>query len=260
MAPMTALRAPRRPGTVPAPKGVWNEGGTILTKVVDDGVDRTAARAQRAEVADSLPRRAQADRIAQMQGRLIKAAIKCLHKVGYSQTTVSLVTQTAGVSRGALTHHYASKVELMVAVVEWVFEDDVRLYRKAAEARSFRAAFDDLSRTMWSILSRPAAIAVTEIMLAARSDPALAKSLRAKQMEIDKQARAKVRHSFEGAGMAMRPDGAAVHRVIVAAVRGLALEAMFMGPSDVEEPLRLLTQMHASLYPDLPQDPGSDPV
>lgn len=195
-------------------------------------------------------RQSQAERNAQTQAKLIEATIECLHRVGYSQTTISLVAKTAGVSRGALTHHHASKIELMVAVVEWVFEDDVRRYNQAMVERSFRAAFDDLIQTMWSILSRPAAIAVTEIMLAARSDHELAQRLRAKQVDIDREATDRVIDAYAKAGVQARPDSAVVHKVIVAAVRGLALESMFMGQaSQLKEALGLLAQMHASLYP-----------
>jgi AcrR family transcriptional regulator len=199
-------------------------------------------------------RQSQAERNAQTQAKLIVATIDCLHRLGYSQTTIGLVAETAGVSRGALTHHHASKIELMVAVVEWVFEDDVRRYNQAMVERSFRAAFDDLIQTMWSILSRPAAIAVTEIMLAARSDPALAQRLRAKQIDIDREATDRVIDAYAQAGIQARPDSAVVHKVIVAAVRGLALEAMFMGPdSRLKDALGLLAQMHASLYPQITQ-------
>lgn len=207
--------------------------------------------AKSVRTAASRARQSQAERNAQTQGKLIAATISCLHGRGYSQTTIGMVAQTAGVSRGALTHHYASKVELMVAVVEWVFEDDVRRYNRAMVSRSFREAFDDLIETMWSILSRPAAIAVTEIMLAARSDQDLAARLRAKQIDIDREATARVIDAYDLAGVKARPDSAVVHKVIVAAVRGLALESMFMGQaSQLKEALALLAQMHASLYPE----------
>jgi AcrR family transcriptional regulator len=197
-------------------------------------------------------RRSQAERNAQTQAKLLAATIDCLHELGYSQTTIGLVTTRAGVSRGALSHHYPSKVELMVAVVEWVFEDDVRRYNRAMVESSFRKAFDDLIQTMWSILSRPAAIAVTEIMLAARSDMALAQRLRAKQIDIDREATDRVIDAYDQAGIAVRPDSAVVHKVIVAALRGLALEATFMRQdSQLKDALVLLAQMHASLYPEL---------
>lgn len=193
----------------------------------------------------------QAERSAGTQTRLIDAAIICLHRSGYSATTVTMVADEAGVSRGAMTHQYPAKTDLMVAVVEAVFLADVDYYREVA-ARPASQWMPILPTLMWEVLSKPGAIAVTEIMLAARSDAVLAERLRAMQADIDVRAHRWVVEQMASIGMQERPDGDAVHRVFVAAVRGLALEALFRGPdADVKASIDVLTEVLQSLYPKL---------
>ena len=50
------------------------------------------------------PRQTQAERSAAMRARLVDAAIRCLNKHGYSATTVAMVADEAGVSRGGMLH------------------------------------------------------------------------------------------------------------------------------------------------------------
>jgi AcrR family transcriptional regulator len=49
---------------------------------------------------------------------LIRAAIDLIAERGYAATTTNLVADRAGMSRGALQHHFKSRDELIVAVME----------------------------------------------------------------------------------------------------------------------------------------------
>ncbi|MGJ3647852.1 TetR/AcrR family transcriptional regulator [Sphingomonas sp. GlSt437] len=199
-------------------------------------------------------RRPQAERSAGTRARLIEAAITCLHRTGYSATTVSTVAAEAGVSRGAMTHQFPAKTDLMLAVVGHVFNQDIDLYRDATEATDPVRFLLDLPHTMWRVISRPAGIAVIEIMLASRADPDLAAQLRALQSRIDVQAHRWSEDRVRAAGLTPHPDAAAIHELYVAAVRGLAIEATFMDNRDgVERSLRVLSAMMRRLYPDLAQ-------
>src|SRR5277367_6449994 len=79
------------------------------------------------------PRQSQAERSAGTRARLIEGAIACLHRLGYAATTVSIVAQQAGVSRGAMTHQFPAKTDLMLAVVRAVFDRDSADYQRSAE-------------------------------------------------------------------------------------------------------------------------------
>lgn len=119
-------------------------------------------------------RRTQAERTAETRERLLDAAVASLVEVGYGQTSTTAVAQRAGVSRGAQTHHFPTKRELVVAAVEHVFAT-----REAAFRDAFLAlppddrTLDRAVEILWEIISGPAYAAVLELLVAARTDPEL---------------------------------------------------------------------------------------
>jgi AcrR family transcriptional regulator len=201
-------------------------------------------------------RRPQAERTADTQAKLIEAAITCIHRFGYGATTITTVAKEAGLSRGAVTHQFRVKTDLMLAVVRAVFEQDSEHYERSVAALQPVEWLRTLPATMWEVISRPSAIAVMEIMLASRSDPDLADKLRVIQQQIDIQAHEWVLERIQAAKIKERPDGEAVHRVFVAAVRGLALEAVFMqNRAEVEKSIAVLAETLRHLYPGLAREP-----
>lgn len=101
--------------------------------------------------------------------RIVRAVIDCLDAVGYADTTVNLVQETAGISRGALTHHFPSKEAMIVEAVERLLDP----VRDPSRAASTGDVADDLTR-MWSrIVNTKEGRALFEILVAARTRPAL---------------------------------------------------------------------------------------
>lgn len=68
------------------------------------------------------PRRTQAERSLETQDRIVLAAIEVMREHGYAGLRVADVTAAAGVSRGAQTHHFRSKTELVLAMFARIFE------------------------------------------------------------------------------------------------------------------------------------------
>jgi AcrR family transcriptional regulator len=191
-----------------------------------------------------------------MRARLIQAAVICLYRTGYSTTTVSSVADEAGVSRGAMTHQFPAKTDLMLAVVQSVFEEDSEVYNQSIRDMEPARWLLALPQTMWSVMSRPSGIAVMEIMLASRSDPDLAEKLRTLQKRIDKRAHEWSAERVRATGREPVPEAEAIHELYVAAVRGLALEAVFMNNADgVQRSLSVLTDMMRRFYPDIDDKP-----
>ncbi|BDH03225.1 MULTISPECIES: TetR/AcrR family transcriptional regulator [Streptomyces] len=54
--------------------------------------------------------------------RLLEAAVACLAEHGWAGSTVSVVAERAGVSRGAAQHHFPTREDLFTAAVEYVAE------------------------------------------------------------------------------------------------------------------------------------------
>ena len=124
----------------------------------------------------------QADRSRAMRARLLEATVELLVERGFAGTSTTLVSERAGVSRGAQLHHFPTKNDLVVAAVEHLTE------RRGAE---LSAAFAELGvgkdasaedrrtrlRTMLEMLgdhfASPVFTAALELWVAARTDEAL---------------------------------------------------------------------------------------
>lgn len=73
------------------------------------------------------------DRSRATRQRLLEAAIECLADVGWSGSTVAVVAERAGVSRGAAQHHFPTREDLVTSAVEYVTQE--RLAQVRAHAR-----------------------------------------------------------------------------------------------------------------------------
>lgn len=85
------------------------------------------------------PRRTQAQRTDASRRKLIAATIEVMRRRGYSGLTTLEVAEVAGLSRGALLHHFPSRHELVLATMRYM-NDLVRAesQRRAAEAATGR--------------------------------------------------------------------------------------------------------------------------
>ncbi|MFR9790616.1 TetR/AcrR family transcriptional regulator [Streptomyces sp. MB22_4] len=77
------------------------------------------ARGPRAD-RDRLPKQ---DRSRATRQRLLEAAVACLAEHGWAGSTVAVVAERAGVSRGAAQHHFPTREDLFTAAVEYVAEE-----------------------------------------------------------------------------------------------------------------------------------------
>jgi AcrR family transcriptional regulator len=56
------------------------------------------------------------------RARLLDAAITCLARDGWTNATVTVIADEAGISRGALQHHFPTREDLITAALDYVFE------------------------------------------------------------------------------------------------------------------------------------------
>lgn len=103
------------------------------------------------------PRRTQAERSGETRRRILDAALKLIGERGYAGLRTADVAEAAGVSKGAQTHHFPSKDELVVAVVEHLFvrasEQARRRARRAASPdEAIRALLADAQEFFFSEL------------------------------------------------------------------------------------------------------------
>lgn len=117
--------------------------------------------------------RTQQQRREDTRARLLAATIDCLVEHGYAGTTTQRVQDRAGLSRGALLHHFATKEALLVAAVSHVADAQIASVR--AEAAAGRPA--DEVELLHRVMSGPLFLAGLELWQAARTEAGLRTAL-----------------------------------------------------------------------------------
>ncbi len=106
---------------------------------------------------------------------MLDAALMCLAEGGYAGCSLQSVANRAGISRGAMLHHYASKLELMAALVEYAFYRRMADYLDRIRALTEeRRAVDNAGVAIFYEISRTREYAAyLELHVASRTDPEL---------------------------------------------------------------------------------------
>ncbi len=121
----------------------------------------------------------QQEKSAAMRLRICKAAAKRLAANGYHGTSIKQVVENAGVSLGALQHHFPSKDNLVEATAEYLLERSIRWFQRIkTELEKDRSAFAEVMRRSWEDqFMTPDYGALLEILVASRSDASLRKRI-----------------------------------------------------------------------------------
>src|SRR5579859_7683705 len=88
---------------------------------------------------------------------ILEAAIDCLQKHGYGRTTTQLIAEMAGISRGAMLHHYATKQDLIASVIDYTVYKRMEQFLVGIRALKDSARIDEMAgiEISWqSMLSR----------------------------------------------------------------------------------------------------------
>lgn len=121
-------------------------------------------------------RRTQAERRETTRTALLDAAIECLVEEGYASTTTRRIAERAGVSPGALQHHFSSKGELLGETVGHIrakIVSEMFTFAQGLSTRSIRRRHEQLLDRMWGIYRGPLFVALLELAIGARTDPEL---------------------------------------------------------------------------------------
>lgn len=124
----------------------------------------------------------QAAKAANTRAQLIEATIRCLVKYGYANTTTPRVAQEAGLSRGAMMHHFENGAALIKATIIELHEKRLRAFKRTAEAPEH--SVEDLVNAYWRQVQKPAFTAFHELAVAARTDSELTRLMNPLQKEF----------------------------------------------------------------------------
>jgi AcrR family transcriptional regulator len=115
-----------------------------------------------------VPRRTQSERSAATRAALVEATVDSLVEHGWAATTAVEVCRRAGVTRGALAHHFPTLSSLIAAALRTVYEQAL------AEAGGPPGSLAELLDATWARLAASPFTPVLEAWLASANDPDLA--------------------------------------------------------------------------------------
>ncbi len=164
----------------------------------------------------------QEERTRAMRARLLEATVQCLVEHGFSGTTTTVVSQRAGVSRGAQLHHFPTRNDLVVAAVAHLTElrgrelEELVADLPAGPGRT-RAALHALGEHF----SSDVFTAALELWVAARTDPALLQAVAPLEQRVGRETH---RLTVRALGVdEQRPGARELVQASLDLVRGLGL-------------------------------------
>lgn len=174
----------------------------------------------------------QAERRDRTRALLIEAATNCFETLGYGGTSLENVLNAAGVSKGALYHHFASKADLLEAVFGQVSQN--ALAWAAAASAVANSPHEALSRALKTWLRVVLEPRPRRILL--EIGPSILGFAKARKIELA-QSEAGMHALIERAvatGQADCADVGLAARLLNAAVTELALTALDRGQDSAQ--------------------------
>lgn len=173
--------------------------------------------------------RTQAQRRDEMRHALLEAAVDSLVELGFARTTTLEVQRRAGVSRGALLHHFPSKAELLVATIGHLAERRGRALKHSAQGLpAGPRRVDAVLELLWESFAGPMFQVAIELRAAARTDVELRRAL----TPIERLVRERIIHqtgTMIGPELAERPGFAVALDLTLHLMIGAATTACLHG-------------------------------
>jgi AcrR family transcriptional regulator len=169
---------------------------------------------------------------------ILDAAIDCLAQHGYSRTTTQLIARMAKVSRGAMLHHYATKQDLISAVIEYAFYKHMEAFSHAIRALTDQERVEKNAGIMvdWKLCASREYKAYVELNIASRTDPELRKLFLPRARRHDEVWKAELLNAFPEWRHDMAKQEFA-SRYVRSAIEGLALNRAIWDDAEMETAL-----------------------
>jgi AcrR family transcriptional regulator len=185
------------------------------------------------------------ERSAAMRRRLLDATIVVLDEKGYNGTTTLDVQRRAGVSRGALLHHFGSRTELMLATVDHLARRRLdEMHQLVPTSAPASGRIEWAVRTLWSQHEGPLFGAAVAMWMAARHDEDLLTALLPQERVIGHSIRAVTAELF-GPEVSASERFADVLDLVLDAMRGAAARGVLRRPGSDERLIRLWSDLVA---------------
>ncbi|MCB1668973.1 MAG: TetR/AcrR family transcriptional regulator [Pseudomonadales bacterium] len=130
---------------------------------------------------------------------ILEATCECIAKYGYANTTTPRIADIADVSRGAMTHHFKSREDVIFAGAAYLYQSRLEEYKKlmAQATESYQQVSgrdskrqDELMRHIvrgfWKYFTLPSYYVHLDLIVASRTDPKLAAHIEYLNREAEK--------------------------------------------------------------------------
>lgn len=200
--------------------------------------------------------RTQQQRRDQTRRALLDAAVESLTVAGFARTTTLEVQKRAGVSRGALLHHFPTKAGLMAATILHLTEMRGRELRPYTTRLPEGAAarIDAVFDLLWQSFTGPLFYVAMELRGAARTDPELRTALADTERMVHDRIVAQYAQLL-GAEIAARPNFESALELTLQLMIGAGMTSILHGE---QARVETLVARWKSLFHSLLDTPTSD--
>ena len=176
----------------------------------------------------SRPRMTQRERSARARKMLLDSAIELVYEQGFAALRMSDVAARAGMTRGAIQHHFEGRDDLMLAVLQEVEERIVEGFSEShiRSDMTIEQRLDILIDQFAEQGLSPAYLAVLDIWMTTRAEPGLKDPVREAMLRASKKFRELWIHAFED--QVPQTIIAECRRVVVTVMRGAVFSRLFM--------------------------------
>src|ERR1700761_198124 len=121
------------------------------------------------------------------RARILDTAMRLFAEIGYHPASNAVIAEAAGMTRGAMLYHFASREALLDALIPHIEAARARLFDSAAREAPLGADLTDHAiDSYWRLLHETPFVAFAEMEAAARTDATLRERLRSAQAAFDR--------------------------------------------------------------------------
>ena len=148
--------------------------------------NRTELRTQ--EITGVRPRQAgDSPKSVRTRARILNTAMRLFADIGYHPASNAVIAEAAGLTRGAMLYHFASREAMLDALIPHLQAARSRLFERAASSAPAGAdRTDHAIDSYWELLHETPFVAFAEMEAAARTDTLLRDRLRTAQAAFDR--------------------------------------------------------------------------
>lgn len=186
------------------------------------------------------------------RARLLDAAVQVLESKGHGQLSIHEVARAAGMTAGAVQHHFASKAALMMQVITRLVEDlETSSDFWPPPHWTIRRRADHFVRQAWlRLYGQPRFAVAWSAYLAARDDEHMVAHIIEQRSQLSQRLQAHMSRSFPE--MCQGRQAGARIQFVLSSLRGMGLLAPFAPEGAIAAQLQVLSQYIQSFTP--PED------